>query len=153
MKKSLPGFVPIIFTILSLNACSKNKSPDLDGIKSAKFTIQVSGLEQNDYANFIFSSGAAGNSTVWKINGTERSNESVVSLDEDDLKGGAVFVIETSKPVTAISAGYQFTNGDNTAHSPIAFSYKAEINGTVVKEIKSQAIAAADQLKTNYSYP
>ena len=155
MKKTLSLLAVAALGLITLNSCSKGDGPTLDinKVKTAKFTIQVKGLEANDHALFVFSSGeATANTTLWKINGSERANEKVISLDEDDLKAGATFIIETTRPVVAISTGYTFTNGDNTAHTPVTFSYKAEINGKVANDVKNQAIAAGDNLNIDLSY-
>lgn len=141
-----------------LLSCSKGSNPltpDLNKIKSAKFTVTVTGIKgtgDNDYASVVFSTAAetGSNSTVWKVNGTNLPNENVTSLsDEDFPEGGSkTYTIELTQPVQGISAGYQFINFGG----PFTISYKAEINGKVVKEVTNQQVAEGHSVDADYDY-
>lgn len=156
MKKISIIATTLLASVL-FGACSKSDSGssttpvnDYNKVKTAKFTITVTGsLEDYDQSLFIFSSGTAGGgSTVWKVNGETRTNEGAISINEDDFAKKTTYVVELTQPVAAIAASISCINFD----APFSFSYKAEINGKVVKDIVNETVTDKDDYKADYSY-
>ncbi|ERJ57457.1 hypothetical protein [Sphingobacterium paucimobilis] len=159
MKNFKLLFIMATLLCFSLASCSKNEQQDIHSnkVKTAKFTFSIEGLEKDDIGHFGFSSAnAEGNTTIWKVNGETKSNQNLIHVTEDVLKSGAVCVVELLNPVVTITAGLSIVNNNSadggSLSSPIVYSYKAEINGDVVKDIKQQAVVVGEVVNLQFQY-
>lgn len=159
MKKTiLKSFIAAVTGVLfitCLSSCSKkdddDSSPESGG-RTAKFTVTVTGAPESAYVSFVVV-GLTNNpseSTVWKVNGVEKNNESAVSLGQNNFKGDTkTYVIESIKPLTAISVGVQCLS---PANLPYKISYKAEINGKVKEDVKDFTVTKDADFTHDYTY-
>lgn len=148
----------LLCTVLmaSILSCSSddNKPDNSDG-KNIKLTITINGLTAEDYVSFVavgsaFSSSGGLDTTLWKVNGTTLTNEEVVSLGKNEFIGSTkTYVIESVKPLQLASVGMQFLTFAPRTYS---ISYKAEINGKVVKEDSNVVVTAENDYTHDYSY-
>jgi hypothetical protein len=142
IKKSMKKFLITCFVavnILALGACSDKDDPE-PGIetKTAKFTITAEGVGENELADFTFvGSTATQESSLWKVDGNVRTNEPTIRFKAADFPSKKTYTIESAVSLYNAGAVISCLNFDNT---PIKISYKAEINGKVVKE-ESQTIS------------
>uniref|UniRef100_F4C9J1 Uncharacterized protein n=1 Tax=Sphingobacterium sp. (strain 21) TaxID=743722 RepID=F4C9J1_SPHS2 len=126
-------------SVLAMNACSDDDDPqpqDFDTHKY-KFTVTAEGLGEDETASFSFG-GVPTNyqeSTLWKVDGQVRTNEPSVRIE--DFPSKRTYVIESNIPLAQAAVVISCQNFDEV---PIKFSYKAEVDGKVVKE-DSQTIA------------
>lgn len=140
--------------VFLLAACSKSGAPDpVDGmnkIQSSKFTIKVNGSPEDlDHIVFAFSGGASNHpDVVWKVNGVERPNENTVGFGTEDFTSSTTYIIESAVPLLSISVGITVM----AVEDPLTFSYKAEVNGKTLKDIKDQTVAEGSGFNVNYSY-
>ncbi|WLD23393.1 hypothetical protein NU10_11840 [Flavobacterium dauae] len=115
-----------------------------------KFTITINGVIPDDYISFVVAGGAVNTNTIWKVNGTERPNENAISLNDESFSGSVkTYVIETTTPIQAASLSMQFIPFTNNS---ITYSYKAEINGNVVKDEQNVTVANPNSYSVQYSY-
>lgn len=130
--------------------CKKKDDMGMGEGKTAKFTITVNGIENQDYASFVIVGGDYQQTkSLWKVNGVVQTNEEAISLDKDDFTGGTkTYVIESTKPVTLATVGIQCLNygADYTV------SYKAEIGGKVVKEDQNVVVGVNKDYTHNFNY-
>ncbi|KAA2245456.1 hypothetical protein F0L74_05725 [Chitinophaga agrisoli] len=151
-NRSLFSVVALLASVVLLASCGKDKdnTPDFNTVKSAKFTITLSGATADDRASFIFASTTIdGNSTIWKVDGQVRQNEAGITLDQDDFGTGTkTFVVETTQAVPAISVGIQCLNFD----ANYTVSYKAEINGQVVNNDQNVTVTTAKDYTHDFNY-
>ncbi len=123
---------------LTLSSCrDDDKAPNIHGGNNFKITVTIPNVEAttnsalDDYVS-ITTAGSTANpqeSGVWKLNGAVQAGQLVVGLSEDDFAGATkTYVIESTKPLLSVSAGFQIIN----SNSPITVSYKIEKNGDVV---------------------
>lgn len=121
--------------------------------KNVKLTITVNGAADSDYLSFVAVGSAASNpseSTVWKVNGTTLTNESAVSLGENEFTGSTkTYVIESVTPLSVVSVGMQFLTSPDRSYT---FSYKAEINGEVVKQENNVQVTSDNDYTHDYTY-
>lgn len=88
--------------------------------------------------------------TVWKVNGVVQNSENSVSLGKNNFSGTTkTYVIESIKPLSAISVGVQCLNVEN---SPYKISYKAEINGEVKNDEKDFTVTQSTDFTHDYTY-
>jgi hypothetical protein len=155
-KKS--GAMLFALTIgLFLSSCSKKSdstSPSgSNKITSAKFTITVTGVDPSDgdVSDFDFSaySPSATSSTYWKINGVTQTNQDGIALHAAGFVSQNTYIVELTQPANNIDAGITCVN----SHAPFTVSYIAEINGTVVKTITNQSVAAGVNFTPTFAYP
>jgi hypothetical protein len=157
MKKSIfKSFVTaIIFAglLAGFSSCSKSSGdPSPSNGRTAKFTVTVTGAPSSAYISFVMV-GLTNNTseaTVWKVNGTVRNNENTVSLGKNDFSGNTkTYVIESIKPLSAISVGVQCLNVENSAYK---VSYKAEINGEIKNDEKDVTVTKTADFTHDYTY-
>lgn len=156
MKKTILKSIGVFLLITSmgatLNSCGDDNSVDLPSTdsKTMKFTITVNNVTNNDFISFVVASSHQSTNTIWKINGAEQSNENAISLDKQDFTGTQkTYVIESIVPLRMASLGMQFIPvSDNT----LTYSYKAEINGKIVKEEQNVSLASPNSLSKDYTY-
>jgi len=121
--------------------------------KNVKLTITVNGAADSDYLSFVAVGSAQSNpseNTVWKVNGTTLTNERAVSLGENEFTGSTkTYVIESVTPLSVASVGMQFLT---SAERSYTFSYKAEINGEVVKEENNVQVTSDNDYTHDYTY-
>ena len=148
--------VIICISILSVFAsCSKKDDPEVspaDG-RNAKFTFTVTGAPSSAYISFV--AAGVGNdpadATVWKINGVTQSSQAAVSLGLNDFTGGTqTYVVESTKPLRAISAGAQCLSP--AADRPYTISFKAEINGEVKVNEQNIIVSRDKDFTHNYTF-
>ena|SRR5690606_1778391 len=131
---------------------SDDSNPVVPGLesKNMKFTITINGVIPDDYISFVVAGGAVNTNTIWKVNGTERPNENAISLNDESFSGSVkTYVIETTTPIQAASLSMQFIPFTNNS---ITYSYKAEINGNVVKYEQNVTVANPNSYSVQYSY-
>lgn len=115
-----------------------------------KFTITINGVIPDDYISFVVAGGAVNTNTIWKVNGTERPNENAISLNDESFSGSVkTYVIETTTPIQAASLSMQFIP---FTYNSITYSYKAEINGNVVKDEQNVTVTNPNSYSVQYSY-
>ena len=150
MKKFLiTCFVAV--NILALGACSDKDDPE-PGIpegKKARFTVTVEGAEaQNSYVSIVFAGSTLNSNSIWKVNGEARPNEDAIGFDRNDFIDTKTYVIESTESLSAIKVGIQCINyGDQ-----LKVSYKAEIDGKVVKEENKTLTGDGADYSVDYTY-
>lgn len=159
MKKIFKNFISlctlaVVASALFVNCSSSDDgaTPIIPGIetKTMKFTITIDNVTMNDYISFVVASSSFNTNTIWKVNGTERSNENAISLNNESFSGSTkTYVIESTVALPAASLGMQFIPFNNKS---ITYSYKAEINGTVVKDEQNITITNPSSHTAQYSY-
>ena len=159
MKKIFKNFIglctlAVVTSVLFVNCSSSDDSanPVIPGIegKNMKFTITINNVTMDDYISFVVASSSFNTNTIWKVNGTERSNENAISLNDESFSGSTkTYVIESTVALPAASLGMQFIPFNNKS---ITYSYKAEINGTVVKDEQNITITNPSSHTAQYSY-
>ena len=121
--------------------------------KNVKLTITIDGAVDSDYISFVAVGSAASSpseTTVWKVNGVTLTNEQGVSLGENDFTGPTkTYVIESVTGLSAVSVGMQFLTAPERSYT---FSYKAEVNGQVVKEENGVQVTSNNDYTHDYSY-
>jgi len=121
--------------------------------KNVKLTITVNGAADSDYLSFVAVGSAASNpseNTVWKVNGTTLTNEVAVSLGENEFTGNIqTYVIESVTPLSTVSVGMQFLTSPDRSYT---ISYKAEINGEVVKQDNNVQVTSDNDYTHDYTY-
>ncbi|MCD8741051.1 hypothetical protein LT679_10595 [Mucilaginibacter roseus] len=155
ISRKLFAAIAIVVFIAGLTSCGKKDSDDNapeSGSRTAKFTITVTGAPESAYISFVMV-GLTNNTseaTVWKVNGAVQNNQSAVSLGKNDFSGNTkTYVIESTKPLNAISAGIQCLSPGNEAYK---VSYKAEINGEVKENLKDFTVTKTADLTRDYTY-
>lgn len=140
------------FTSCSSDDNGGGSAPGGEG-KQVKLTITVNGVVPDDYLSFVAVGSALSNpseSTIWKVNGTTQSNESAVSFGKNDFTGSTkTYVVESVAPLRMAHVGMQFLATGTRSYT---FSYKAEINGQVVKEENNVAVTATADYTHDYTY-
>ncbi len=160
MKIYLKKKSSVIFFALTiglfLSSCKKSDSTSPVGsqkITSAKFTITVTGVDPSDadVSDFDFSaySPSATSSTYWKINGVTQTNQDGIALHAAGFVSQNTYTVELTQPANNIDVGITCVN----SHAPFTVSYTAEINGTVVKTITNQSVAAGVNFTPTFAYP
>src|SRR5690606_14654665 len=158
MKKSIfklssKGLLFLFLATGILTGCGSDDStpaiPGLEG-KTMKFTVTINGVIPDDYISFVVAGGAIDTNTIWKVNGTERPNENAISLNDESFSGSVkTYVIETINPIQAASLSMQFIPFTNNS---ITYSYKAEVNGNVVKDEQNVPVTHPSSYSVQYSY-
>ena len=158
MKKSIFKNLTTVIICVVLSAgfssCSKKNSGDpspTDG-RTAKFTVTVTGAPSSAYISFVMVGLTSDpkEATVWKVNGAVQNNESSVSLGKNNFSGNTkTYVIESIKPLSAISVGVQCLNVENSSYK---VSYKAEINGEVKNDEKDFTVTKIADFTHDYTY-
>ncbi|WP_296150668.1 hypothetical protein [uncultured Flavobacterium sp.] len=149
----------VLFTMLlgAFASCSSDDGGDAGNSggegKNVKLTITINGVVPDDYLSFVAVGSALsspGESTIWKVNGTTHTNESAVSFGKNDFTGSTkTYVVESIAPLRLAQVGMQFlATGDRS----YTFSYKAEINGQVVKEENNVVVTATADYTHDYTY-
>jgi len=137
-----------------LASCGKdNDAPQPGGdqkIQTAKFTVTVNGINPaDDFASIVFSSATvSGSSTLWKVDGQVRSNENAVSFGKNDFTTIKTHIVELTQSVPGIAVGIQCLN----SQASYTISYKAEVNGKVVKDDQNITVTDANDYTHDYSY-
>mgnify|MGYP003576871103 FL=1 len=159
MKKIFKNFIglctlAVVTSILFVNCSSSDDgaNPVIPGIegKNMKFTITIDNVTMDDYISFVAVSSSFNTNTIWKVNGAERANETGISLDKQSFSGSTkTYVIESISPLPAASLSMQFIPFNNKS---ITYSYKAEINGTVVKDEQNITITNPSNHSVDYTY-
>jgi len=157
LKKKLSVILFALTTGLFLSSCSKKSDsttpPGSNKITSAKFTITVTGVDpaEADVSDFDFSAfnPSATSSTYWKINGTTQPNQDGISLHAAGFVSQKTYTVELTQPANVIDVGITCIN----FNAPFTVSYTAEINGTVVKTITNQSVAAGVNFTPIFTYP
>ena len=120
--------------------------------KQVKLTITIDGATSEDYISFVSVGSALSNpseNTLWKVNGVTKTNEIGVSLGKNDFIGSTkTYVIESVTPLSLATVGMQFLAPGNTSYT---ISYKAEINGQVVKD-NNVTVTSTNDYTHDYSY-
>ena len=159
MKKIFKNFIglctlAVVTSALFVNCSSSDdgNDPVIPGIegKNMKFTITIDNVTMDDYISFVVASSSFNTNTIWKVNGTERSNENAISLTDENFSGSTkTYVIESTVGLPAASLGMQFIPFTNKS---ITYSYKAEINGKIVKDEQNITITNPSSHSVNYTY-
>jgi len=151
MKKFLiTCFVAV--NILALGACSDKDDPEPGNkdTKTAKYTITVEGVGEDETASFNFIGVVISKETsLWKINGQVRTNEPTIKLEAEDFPTKTTYVVESNVPHYDTGVVIACQNFDAV---PIKFTYKAEINGKVVKEDTQTIAGSGTQYSIQYQY-
>ena len=158
MKKSIfKNFITaitcaVLFT--GFSSCSKKSSDDpspSDG-RTAKFTVTVTDAPTSAYISFVMVglTNDPKEATVWKVNGVVQNNQNAVSLGKNEFSGSTkTYVIESVKPLQAITVGAQCLNVENL---PYKISYKAEINGEIKTDQKDFSVTKNADFTKDYTY-
>lgn len=159
MKKIFKNFIgfctlAVVTSVLFVNCSSSDDgaNPVIPGIegKNMKFTITIDNVTMDDYISFVVASSSFNTNTIWKVNGTERSNENAISLTDESFSGSTkTYVIESTVALPAASLGMHFIPFNNKS---ITYSYKAEINGKVVKDEQNITITNPSSHSVDYTY-
>lgn len=154
LKKLFWILVPIL-TLSLVMSCSSDDDEEIvdSNQKNFKFTITANNVDAQDYVSFVFVGSEVNNSnTIWKINGVTQDNETGVSFGKNDFMGSTkTYVIESTKPLRLVTSGIQCINPG--ANNPsFTFSYKAEVNGQVVKDDKDIVVSSTSDYSHNYTY-
>ena len=158
MKKIFKNFIGLCTLVVVTSALFVNCSSSDDGTpvipgietKSMKFTITIDNVTMDDYISFVAVSSSFNTNTIWKVNGTERTNETGISLDKQSFVGSTkTYVIESIAPLPAASLSMQFIPFTDKS---ITYSYKAEVNGTVVKDEQNITITNPSSHTAQYTY-
>ncbi|PWG81395.1 hypothetical protein [Pararcticibacter amylolyticus] len=153
--KSLVATITGVLFITCLSSCSKKGDDDPSpesGERTAKFTVTVTGAPESAYVSFVVVglTNTPSEATVWKVNGAVKNDESAVSLDANSFKGNTkTYVIESIKPLNAISVGIQCLNPESL---PYKVSYKSEINGKVKQDVKDFTVTKDADFTHDYTY-
>lgn len=161
LLKSITILASLLFIGLLSFSCSSSddngnpSTPQIPGLesKNVKLTITIDGALPEDYLSFIAVGSSAENpmnSTIWKVNGATKDNESAVSLNKDFFTGATkTYVVESVTPLSLAKVSMQFLAfGERT----YTFSYKAEINGKIVKEEKDVVVREGKNYSHDYTY-
>ena len=157
MKKSIfknlaTGICVVLLTAFS--SCSKDddNTPSPSDGRNAKFTVTVTDAPASAYISFVIV-GLTKNpndATVWKVNGVVQNNQNAVSLGKNEFSGSTkTYVIESVKPLQAITVGAQCLNVENL---PYKISYKAEINGEIKTDQKDFSVTKNADFTKDYTY-
>lgn len=153
-KKLLLVLLPIL-AITVIFSCSSDDDDEMVGPneKNFKFTVTANNVDEQDYLSFVFVGSDLNNSnTIWKINGVTQDNESGVSLGKNDFMGGTkTYVIESTKPLRLATTGIQCIN-PGSSNPSFTVSYKAEINGEVVKDDQNIVVKNGSDYTHNFTY-
>lgn len=142
----------IAVNILALGACSDKDDPEPSDkdTKTAKYTITVEGVGEDETASFNFIGVAISKETsLWKVNGQVRTNEPTITLDAKNFPTKTTYVVESNVPHYNTGIAIACQNFDAV---PIKFTYKAEINGKVVKEDTQTIAGSGTQYHIDYQY-
>lgn len=144
----------LLVTLLSISCKSDDGgSGGNPNEKNIKLTITTNGVTSEDFAIFTATGSVAKNpmeGTIWKLNGTVQSNEPIVSLDSKNFAGGVkTFVIESASPLALAQVGIQFSASEKRTYT---VSYKAEVNGKVVKEDNNITVNKDKEYSHIFSY-
>ena len=149
----------VLFTGLVLGGCNKSDdSPNTNTdpnnkISTAKFTITITGAQADKSIISIVAAGnnRVGESNIWKVNNVARPTATAVTLDQSNFTGSTqTYVLETTKPVYKISINVGASS--IASGSPYTLSYKAEINGAVVKNDANITISSSSSYTQFYTY-
>ncbi|MBD1386697.1 hypothetical protein IDJ75_15545 [Mucilaginibacter rigui] len=152
--KNLIAFTICAVLFAGFSSCSKKSSndPTPSNGRNAKFTVTVTGAPASAYLSFVMVglTNDPKDATVWKVNGVVQNNESSVSLSKNNFSGNTkTYIIESVKPLTAVSVGIQCLNVED---SPYKVSYKAEINGEVKNDEKDFTVTKTADFTHDYTY-
>ena len=121
--------------------------------KNIKLTITINGVVPDDYLSFVTVGSALNDpmqSTIWKVNGVTQTNETSVSLNKDSFTGSTkTYVIESATPLRMAIVGMEFLAFGTRSYT---FSYKAEVNGQVVKEENNVTVSEGNNYSHDYTY-
>jgi hypothetical protein len=154
-KYTIYGLSLVMMSGFLFTGCGKKDDPaPADKKISMKFTISVSGADQNDQVDIAIGAGnhdaSQYGAPVWKKNGTTQGNEDVLLLDIDDFAGSTkTYVIETVKP---FNFGHLDVSCANTDGGPITLSYKAEVNNKVSTNVENVVVAAGQSQNKKFTY-
>lgn len=144
--------ITVVLLFTSLSSCGKKDDDSaMPKGKTAKFTITVNGVLEEDSFLFVVSGGVAGSTqnAIWKINSATQANETTVSLDKNDFTGTTkTYIIESTVPLDVIVAGIQSITYNHT----YTVSYKAEINGEVKNEVNNFTVSKNNDFTKDYTY-
>jgi hypothetical protein len=153
--KNFSHFLVAILAISLLGSCSKDKVhlPDVNPIKSAKFTVVIKGAvpaDNNITFMFVTTGTQLGqNTTFWKINSVTQPNESLVKLEEDAFANTTTYVVETTQAVPTIDVSINLSTINNAAFT---MSYTAVINGKTVLDQQNVAVNGTTPYQHDYTY-
>ncbi|MCP1995587.1 hypothetical protein [Flavobacterium sp. HSC-61S13] len=144
----------LLVTLLSFSCKSDDgESGGNPNEKNIKLTITTNGVIEEDFAIFTATGSVAKNpleGTIWKLNGTVKSNEPIISLEAKDFTGGVkTYVIESANPLAIAQVGIQFSASEKRSYT---VSYKAEVNGKVVKEDNNITVNKDKEYSHIFSY-
>ncbi|HWV71557.1 MAG TPA: hypothetical protein VN040_07580, partial [Pseudosphingobacterium sp.] len=142
----------VAVNILALGACSDDDDPQpqFEDTKNAKYTITVEGVGEDETATFNFIGVTVSQEkNLWKVNGQLRPNETTISLTADDFPSKKTYVVESNVPHYTTGVVISCQNFDGT---PIKFTYKAEINGKVLKDDTQTVAGNGTQYHIDYQY-
>lgn len=144
----------VLVTLLSFSCKSDDGgSGNNPNEKNIKLTITTNGVADGDFALFTATGSVAKNpmeGTIWKLNGAVMNNEPIISLDSKNFAGGVkTFVIESASPLALAQVGIQFSASDKRSYT---VSYKAEVNGKVVKEDNNVTVNKDKEYSHIFSY-
>ncbi|MEO8254076.1 MAG: hypothetical protein ABI554_06770 [Flavobacterium sp.] len=143
----------LMVTVISCSSDDNSSSSTTPDGKNLKLTITINGLTSEDYVSFVAvgsANSSSSDTTLWKVNGATLTNEQAVSLGKNDFIGSTkTYVIESVKSLKLAQLGMQFLA---TGTRTYTISYKAEVNGKVVKEDSNVAVTAQKDYTHDYSY-
>ena len=159
MKKILKRILILttVFGSLSLGLTNCSSDDNNDGIpglnlKKMKLTVTVNGVQENDIVTFNATTTSVYNDqpVLWKVNGADKPNEPIVNLDQQNFLGSTkTYVIESAVDLPA--ANVMLYIAPYTDHL-LTYSYKAEVNGNVVKDEQNIPITNPNTFSVTYTY-
>lgn len=143
-----------LISFVSTGCGDKDDDPKPNKI-SMKFTLTVTGANQDDQIDFTIGGGnhdaSQYGTPTWKVNGVDQGNITTVQLDEQDFAGSTkTYIVETIKPLDFGNLNVSYSNTEGGG--PITISYKAEIAGKVETNVENLAVAVGQSQTKTFAY-
>ncbi|WP_300669222.1 hypothetical protein [Soonwooa sp.] len=139
-----------IVSMLVLSCRSSDDGGSTTNGSNYKITVTLNNVSAEDFVSVVtVGAGKSDVYTNWKVNGKVRSGESTISLGKNDFTGSTkTYVIETSEPITTMTAGAQIINYG----ADLPMSYKIEKNGKTVVDENLTLKGDGTDFSKNYSF-
>lgn len=147
------SFGLLLMAGISLSSCSKNDNDPIsdpgDGnkIKSARITLTVTGGNSKSIDISAGGVNTAGETNIFKVDGSGPGNDALVTFDEKDFPGtgSTTHTLDLDKPVNNLSLNIYA--GVLSGTSSYKLYYKVVVNGTTREEVTTDIVAGTDYSK------